>query len=83
MASLPNGLTEFAQQFVTAVTAPLLVGCVVWSHKCVLFTFVPPIIPLIYLPGYDLNSNVSQNMDASVSLIPAMDVPGIAKLHVL
>ena len=24
--------TQFAQQFVTAVTAPPLVGCVVWSH---------------------------------------------------
>ena len=27
--------------------------------KCVLFTFAPPIIPLIYVPGHDLNSNVS------------------------
>ena len=25
--------TQFAQQFVTAVTAPLRVGCVVWSHN--------------------------------------------------
>ena len=27
-----EGLTQFAQQFVTAVTDPPLVGCVVWSH---------------------------------------------------
>ena len=49
--------------------------------KCVLFTFAPPIIPLIYVPGHYINSNVSLNLDAS--LIPAMDVPGIAKLYVL
>ena len=49
--------------------------------KCVLFTFAPPIIPLIHVPGHDLNSNVSRNLDASLS--PAMDLPGIAKLHVL
>ena len=45
--------------------------------------FAPPIIPLIYVHGHNLNSNVSLNLDASLSLIPAMDVPGIAKLHVL
>ena len=28
------GLTQFAQQFMTAVTAPPLVGCVVWSIPC-------------------------------------------------
>ena len=30
------------------------------------FTFAPPIIPLIYVPGHDLNSNVSLNLDASL-----------------
>ena len=42
--------------------------------KCVLFIFAPPIIPLIYVPGHDLNSNASLNMYASLSLIPAMEV---------
>ena len=51
--------------------------------KCVLFTFAPPIILLIYVSGHDLNSNSSLNLDASLSLIPAMDVPGIVKLYVL
>ena len=36
--------------------------------KCVLFTFAPPIIPLSYVPGHDLNSNVSLNLDASPSI---------------
>ena len=27
-----EGSTQFAQQFLSAVTAPPLVGCVVWSH---------------------------------------------------
>ena len=49
--------------------------------KCVFFTFAPPIIPLNYVPGHDLDSNASLNLDAS--LIPVMDVLGIAKLHVL
>ena len=50
-------------------------------QMCPLY-FTPPVIPLIYVPGYALNSNVSLNLDAS--LIPAMDVlPGIAKLHVI
>ena len=35
--------------------------------KCVLFTFSPPIIPLIYVLGHDLNSNVSLNLDATLS----------------
>ena len=30
-----EGLTQFAQQFVTALTAPLLVGCVVCSGDLV------------------------------------------------
>ena len=47
------------------------------------FTFAPPITPLIYVPGHDLNSNASLNLDASLSLIPTMDVHGIANLHVL
>ena len=42
--------------------------------KYVLFTFTPPIIPLIYVPGHDLNSNISLNLDASLSLISTMDV---------
>ena len=33
-----------------------------------IFTFAPPIIPLIYVPGHDLNSNASLNLDASLSL---------------
>ena len=60
------------------MTTPRLVGCVVWSHKCVFFTFAPPIIPVMYVPGHDLNSNESGCL--SLSLIPAMDVPGIAKI---
>ena len=32
----------------------------------------PPIIPLIYVPGLDLNSNASFNLDASLSLIPVI-----------
>ena len=36
--------------------------------KCVHFTFAPPIIPLIYVPGHDLNSNASLNLDAPLSL---------------
>ena len=56
---------------------------ILYVDKCVLFTFASPIIPLIYVPGHDLNSNATLNLDASLSLIPAMDVPGIAKLHVL
>ena len=52
-------------------------------NNCVLFSFAPPIIPLIYVSGHDLNSNASLNLDTSLSLIPALDVPGIAKLHVL
>ena len=31
-------------------------------------TFAPPMIPLIYVPGHDLNSNASLNLDASLSL---------------
>ena len=30
-----KGSTQFAQQFLSAVTAPPLVGCVVWSQGCV------------------------------------------------
>ena len=37
--------------------------------KCVLFTFAPPIIPLIYVPGHDLNSSASLNLDASLSFL--------------
>ena len=44
--------------------------------------FFPPIIPLIYAPGHDLNSNASLNLDASLSH-SSIYVPGIAKLHVL
>ena len=33
-----EGATQFAQQFVTAVTAPPLVGCVVWSQKTMAFS---------------------------------------------
>ena len=32
-------LTQFAQQFVSTVTTPLLVSCVVWSH----YSTCPPI----------------------------------------
>ena len=41
------------------------------------------IIPLIYVPGHDLTSDASLSLDVSLSLIPAMNVHGIAKLHVL
>ena len=34
-----DGLTQFAQPLVSAVTAPPLVGCVVWSLHPVLITF--------------------------------------------
>ena len=34
-----EGSTQFAQQLVSAVTAPPLVGCVVWSHVPVMFVF--------------------------------------------
>ena len=51
--------------------------------KCVLIPFTPPIISLIDVPVHDLSSTASLNLAASVSLIPAMDVPGITKLHVL
>ena len=37
--------------------------------NCVLFTFAPPIIPLIYMPGHDLNSNASLNLDTSLSFL--------------
>ena len=36
---------------------------------CVLFTFAPPIIPLMYVPGHDLNSNASLKTDASLSFL--------------
>ena len=52
-------------------------------EKRVLFSFSPPIRLLIYVPGHDLKSNASLNLDESLSLIPAMDVFGIVKLHVL
>ena len=31
---------QYSQQLVTAVTAPPLVGCVVWSHKMILFKII-------------------------------------------
>ena len=39
-------------------------------QMCGLFSFAPPIIPVIYVPGHDLNSNAFLNLDASLSLIP-------------
>ena len=33
--------TQFAQLFVTAVTAPPFVGCVVWSHRGGVHTIIP------------------------------------------
>ena len=50
------------------------VNIILHVDKCILFTFAPPIIPLIYVPGHDLNSNDSLNLDASLSPISAMDV---------
>ena len=44
------------------------VNIILHVDKCVLFTFAPPIIPVIYVPGHDLNSNAFLNLDAS--LIP-------------
>ena len=58
------------------------VNIILHVDKCVLFTISPPIIPLIYVPGDDLNLNVSLNLDASLSH-SSMNVHGIAKLHVL
>ena len=37
--------------------------------KYVLFNFAPPIIPVIYVPGHDLNSNDFLNLDASLSFL--------------
>ena len=34
---------------------------ILYVDKCVLFTFAPPIIPIIDVPGHDLNPNVSLN----------------------
>ena len=45
------------------------VGGITYVDKCVFFTFAPPIIPLMDEPGHDLNSNVSQNMDTSLSFM--------------
>ena len=36
-----EGSTQFAQQFVTAVTAPPLVGCVVWSLPIAVIFDIP------------------------------------------
>ena len=33
------------------------------------FTFAPPIIPLIYVPGHYLKSNASLNLDVSLSFL--------------
>ena len=41
--------------------------------KCGLFTFAPPIIPLKYVPGHDLNLNASLNLDASLSFLLWVD----------
>ena len=49
---------------------------VVRVDKYVLFTFAPPTIPLIYVPDHNLNSN---SESGHLSLIPAMNVHGIAK----
>ena len=45
------------------------VNIILRVDKCVLFTFAPPIIPPIYVPGHDLNSNASLNLDASLSFL--------------
>ena len=39
----PKGSTQFAQQFVTAVTAPPIVGCVVWSHHFNFIIIIPTV----------------------------------------
>ena len=44
------------------------VNIILHVDKCFFFTFAPPIIPLIDVPGHDLNSNASLNLDASLSL---------------
>ena len=38
------------------------------QHTIKICKYAPPIIPLMYLPGHDLNSNASLDLDAS--LIP-------------
>ena len=45
------------------------VNIILHVDKCVLFTFAPPIIALSYVPGHDLNSNASLNLDASLSFL--------------
>ena len=43
------------------------VNSILHVDKCVLFTFAPPIISVIDVPGHDLNSNAFLNLDASLS----------------
>ena len=50
-----QGSTQFAQQFVTAVTAPPLVGCVVWSLYCSLCTLSAHITAVICWYGCHRN----------------------------
>ena len=38
-----------------------------YHPPCVLFNFAPPIIPLIYVPVHDLNSNASLKLDTYFS----------------
>ena len=43
-------LTQFALQFVSAVTAPLLVGCVVWSlHPVIVTVYIQLLASSLYL----------------------------------
>ena len=62
MITIMNMFNIFVQQL-------KYVNIILHVDKCVLFAFVPPIIPLIYLLGHDLNSNASLNLDTSLSFL--------------
>ena len=52
-----EGSTQFAQQFVTALTGPPLVGCVVWSQFIItlillLYVLLTPVKVLIKVVGH-------------------------------
>ena len=51
----------------------ICINIILHVDKCVLFTLAPPIIPVIYVPGHDLNSIASLNLDASL-FHPSMNV---------
>ena len=54
--------TQFAQQFVSAVTAPPLVGCVVWSHVSYLL--------ILFIPIWDIKLSLSCCKNVYTALSP-------------